>query len=162
MKSILILVLAFLHISTIAQETQKISLDDFAILLGDGWKGKLMYLNYSDGQEAFVNTEMEVVLENGKLVRQTIYPDEPKANSREVWKISKDGSKLNGEKVVSKKILEDGRTEIVTEFSGKDNRRKASMTRRYVFSKDHIEISKEVTIIKSGEKFVRNKYTYRR
>ena len=160
MKTIITLVLSMSLFVLNAQES--IELKDFNVLNDTNWKGTLIYKNYGDGKQVTLKTEMQIKIENDKIVYSVQYPDEPKANSILKKKIRKNGTYFGSEQVLEKTILVDGRTKIVTSFKGKDNNKKSTMYLTYIFNDKEISIEKQVQYYETNEKFTRNKQSYKR
>jgi hypothetical protein len=128
------------------------------------WKGTLTYLDYQT-QEPFI-MPANLRIENGKNKYQfklsLDYPKEPKANSTDKIKISKDGTKINKADVISNRKISEEKFEIVTEYSGKDNNKKAEIRVIYIIGKTQLIIRKEVKFENTENWILRNEYNYKR
>ncbi|WP_281540650.1 hypothetical protein [Maribacter aestuarii] len=158
MKTILITALYMSTFVSFSQE--KLTINDFNDLLGDKWTGQLTYQSYSGDGEMSIPTNARFQIEEGQLIKITEYPEEPHANSREEWKISQNPYTLNNEPILRVESSKDGSTIIQTEFMGEDKDREARMIREIYFNKRTLEITKHVEIIETGERFIRNKFSY--
>jgi len=92
------------------------------------------------------------------------YPNEPNANSNEKITISKDGTKINGKKVVSRSKNLQGDVEIFAEYLGKDGNEgnKAVIRNIYIFGENKFIIQKEIRFEGSNEWIKRNEYNFER
>jgi len=160
MKTILTSILICI-LSTINGQT-KINISDFEMLNNTKWKGTLTYKDYSNGNLTTLQTTLSVSLKKNKVITEIKFPREPKANSKNSIKIKKDGAYFGNEKVITNEISEDGTVKITTSFVGKDNYKKATMYKMYLFNKDTFTIVKEVQYLDSNKRFMRNKQNYKR
>ncbi|WP_146106935.1 hypothetical protein [Polaribacter porphyrae] len=161
MKTIITLLISLSVLLNLkAQDT--ITISDFEVLNNSNWKGTLMYKNYSDEKEVTLETTMKITLKSNKVINEIKFPKEPKANSKSSIKIRKNGTYFGNEKIISKEILADGFTKIITYYKGKDNNKKAKMYKTYLFNSNSFSITKLVEYLDSGEKIIRNKQTYKR
>lgn len=135
---------------------------DFKILHNTSWKGQLMYVNYSDGKEVTLPTTLKIELKGDKVIFITNFTYEPKANSKDVIKIKKNGTFFGNEAVKSKTIAKDGTVTILTEYKGKDDNKPATMYKSYVFNEAEVTVTKEVQFEGTSKRFVRNRYSYKR
>jgi hypothetical protein len=128
------------------------------------WKGALTYLDYQTNEPFTMPVNLRI--ENGKNKYQfelfLEYPKEPNANSTDKIKISKDGTKINKADVISNKKISEEDFEIITEYSGKDNNKKAEIRAIYIIGKAELIIRKEVKLENSENWILRNKYNYKR
>ena len=161
LTKILIVFIFLFSFENYSQNT--VTKDDIKILLGE-WTGTLTYIDYSSNKPYTMPANLTV--KQGKnenqLLLVIIYPKEPKANSRDKIKISKNGQLLNGKTVKSNEKLSNGLTQITTEYSGKDNNKNALIRNVYIFGENQFEIRKEVKFENSDEWLVRNEYNYNR
>ena len=97
-----------------------------------------------------------------ELLLLNIYPNEPKANSSEKIKISEDGKQLNKKLIKSKQRLPKGQIQIITEYKGKDNKKKALIRNIYILAGKQFVIRKEVQFENSDKWIMRNEYYYSR
>jgi hypothetical protein len=140
-----------------------ISPEDLDIIAGK-WKGSLTYLDYSTSKPFTMPANVSV--EPGKNEYQVQlfinYPKEPNANSKDKIVISKDGVLLNKTKITSREILKNQEIKITTEYSGKDNRKKALIRNIYIFGSQRFIIRKEVKFNDSADWLMRNEYNFAR
>lgn len=133
-------------------------------LLGD-WKGSLTYLDYKSGKPYNMPADLTVrQLSNDKLVFSNIYPNEPNANSNDTVTLADGGKMINNEVVKSKKILQNGNTEIITEYEGSDgNDNKPAIIRHtYTLSKLTYVVRKDVQFKGQADWVKRYEYSYNR
>jgi len=92
------------------------------------------------------------------------YPDEPKANSADTITISGNGKMINKERVRSKKKLDNGKLEIITEINGVDgNDNKPAIIRTtYTVGKNTYTNIKEIQFTGQNEWIKRHEYSYTR
>ena len=163
-KTLSIVIIIFALLFSIKNYSQNIvTKDDLQILLGK-WTGTLKYIDY--GSNKPYTMPANLIVEQGKNENQILlfnnYPNEPKANSKDKIKISKNGELLDNKKVKSKEKLADNQIQIITEYSGKDNKKKALIRNIYIIGEKKFVIRKEVKFNNSEEWIVRNKYSYNR
>lgn len=161
LTKILIVLIFLIAQGTYAQNT--ISPDDLDIISGK-WKGTLTYLDYSTNKPFTMPANVSV--ERGKNEYQVQllinYPKEPNANSKDKIIISKDGVLLNKTRVTSRELLTNQEIKITTEYSGKDNRKKALIRNVYIFGAQRFIIRKEVKFDDSADWLMRNEYNFAR
>jgi hypothetical protein len=90
------------------------------------------------------------------------FPDEPQANSEETFSISDGGTMLNGEPVTSKRLLEDGKLEIVTESTGTDDDQPATIRQTYIIGADVFVTRKDVQFVGQEEWLNRNEFNFKK
>lgn len=90
------------------------------------------------------------------------YPDEPKANNKDIVTISKDGRTIDGETVIERTNLSGNVLKIVTEKSGSDNDKKAMFRYTYLIGSKSFTIKKEVRYEGATEFLERNQYLWKR
>jgi hypothetical protein len=136
---------------------------DLATLEGKEWSGSLSYLDYSKGtREAIaVSLKFEPVAETS-IAFAIKYPGEAQYNSRENYKWSEDGCRLNDAEIVSRTILPGGAVEIVTESEGIDDRRMAHIRTTYAISSEQFLVRKDVKFSEDDTFFNRNEYALSR
>jgi len=136
---------------------------DIEIILGD-WTGSLTYIDYSSNEPYTMPADVTVKQgENkNKLTLIFKYPNEPNANSKGQISISKKGDKINKEIVVLKRELSNEQLEIITEYKGKDNKKKALIRNKYILGSKKFVIRKEVKFENSNEWIMRNEYSFER
>lgn len=149
----------------VSQNSSKVSKKDFQILVGS-WQGSLTYLDYSSGKPYTMPADVNVsqVANSKTFIFTNLYPNEPKANSADTVVISKKGKLLNKATVTSKRKLDDGNTEIVTEFLGTDgNDNKPAVIRHtYLIGKNTYTNAEHVQFVGQNEWIKRNEYSYKR
>ncbi|MEO6932696.1 MAG: hypothetical protein ABI151_13770 [Chitinophagaceae bacterium] len=100
----------------------------------------------------------------GTFIFENFYPNEPKANSIDTFRISKDGKRINGESVKWRKESGNGNAEIVTEIEGKDGNddRSAVIKQTYLIGKKIFSITKEVMFASHKVWIKRHEFSYSR
>jgi len=164
-----IFISSFLIVSSlfgsISIDTPKLRVKDLQLLTGNQWTGTLTYLDYRTNKKVSIASNLLVSRSNGdKLswVFEYQYPDEPKANGKEIVTISKDGGIINGEKVVERVKLAGNTLRIVTEKNGSDNDKKALFRFTYLIGPKSFSIKKDVRY-EGAEAFIeRNQFSWRR
>ncbi|GAA4275830.1 hypothetical protein [Aquimarina mytili] len=159
MKAILVSIYLFFTTISIAQNTVQIS--DLELLKGN-WSGELMYINYSDNREVTLRSTLQIEIKKDKLIGKIGYTDEPSANGKFVIKLKENGTFINNEEIITKSKLDNNSLKIVTKYDGKDNDKPATIFITYVFDNTHFSMTKEVLFENTTERFVRNKYTYKK
>ncbi|MBT8273180.1 MAG: hypothetical protein KJO77_05200 [Bacteroidia bacterium] len=158
----IVLLLTFLTAYS-AQAQDTVSPDDFKIIIGE-WTGSLTYIDYSSNKPYTMPANLKV--EQGKnqnqLLLKYIYPNEPKANSKDKIKFSKSGDLINNKIVKSKQALENGQLQITTEYSGKDNNKTALIRNLFILGENQFIIRKEVKLNDSDGWITRNEYNFKR
>ena len=76
--------------------------------------------------------------------------------------LSKDGTTIDGERVIERTNLAGKTLKIVTEKNGPDNDKKALFRFTYLLSKTNFSIKKEVKDEDATEFFVRNEFSWKR
>ena len=125
--------------------------------------GTLTYLDYGSGKEVSIKSSLTVksAKSDGRAWDfDFIYPDEPNANESERVTLSADGRSLNNENVVSARSAADGTLKVVTEVTGKDNGKDATIRHTYSINESSFSIRKEVRLVGSTDFFVRNVYSW--
>ena len=161
-----VLVIAFLVFSyTSFSQIVKVSRNEFSLFLGN-WKGNLTYLDYSSNTPYTMPADVSVkrIKLTNKFVFSNIYPDEPKANSNDTFVISKKGTAINQEIIKSKRFLENGNIEIVTEYLGADGNEDKSATIRHIYTieKKFFLKRKDIQFLGQTEWIKRHEYSYKR
>ena len=158
-----ILLLSKSYAQEINQESSDLKVEpkDLAIIIGD-WAGTLTYKDYSSGEPYTMPANLSVKQGKNEYELRLVntYPNEPKANSEGKLKLSKDENKLNKNQIKSKQKLPNGQVQIITEYQGKDNRKKALIRNIYLLSSEQFVIRKEVQFKNSEIWTVRNEYNY--
>lgn len=161
LTKIIIVFVLLLSLDSYAQDT--ITPDDLYILKGK-WTGTLTYMDYSSNKPFTMPANL--IVKQGKNQNQLVllvsYPKEPHANSKKKIRISKNGLQLNKHEIKSKKTITNDQVQIITEYSGKDNNRKALIKNIYILGKNQFVIRKEVKFENSEDWLLRNEYKYTR
>ena len=139
-----------------------ISTDDFKDLDGSSWEGTLTYLDYQSGELTDIATTMQFRTTKNSIEQNIHYVWEPHKKVQSITIIKKRGKVLGKQKVVSLTKREDGTTILTTQAKGKDDDRKAIFTFTYEFNHDFYQVTKEVQLEGSNERFMRNRYKYQR
>jgi len=128
------------------------------------WEGALTYLDYQTNEPFTMPVNLNI--ENGKneyLFKLFLeYPKEPKANGTDKIRLSKDGTRINKATIISTRELTEEEFEIITEYSGKDNNKKAQIRVTYIIKRTELIIRKEVKFKNSEEWILRSEYNYNR
>lgn len=143
---------------------QTISVADFKALEGK-WKGKLTYLDYSSNKPTSIPTKALI-----ELVSDTTfdlffyYTEEPDKNEGNRYIIQKNGTALNGMKVIERAPQADGTLKIVLENKGPDgnDNRPATFHQVMMISATHFTSTKMVKFDGENEFFQRNQYLFTR
>jgi hypothetical protein len=138
--------------------------NDFMILTGSQWKGKLTYLDYGSNKRTTIPANLTVTV--SEKDRNTFYfyqeyPKEPHANSTDTVTISKDGKMLGDETFVKREKI-GTMIRMLTEKkygSGEDLK---EFRYTYLISTNLFSIKKEEKGQKDSVFFVRNIYEYQR
>jgi len=162
---ILALLLGSQIFGSVSLNEARIKRDDLQILTGTQWTGTLTYLDYRSKKKVSIPANLNVmpnVEDKWSWVFQYVYPDEPKANSREIVRLSKDGRSLNGEVVLERTSLPDNSVRFVTEKKGTDNDRSAVIRFTYLLNAKSFSIRKEVRYEDEVQFFERNSFEWKR
>ena len=147
-----------------AQEKEDlVSIDDLDLIIGE-WQGTLTYIDYGSGSPYTMPVEATITAgkKNNLLQIEMVYPNEPKANNSSKITISRDGKSINKQTIVSRLINASGEVEIITEDSGKDDNRQATIRHTYILGKDRFINRKEVRFAEQDDWLMRNEFSYRR
>ena len=159
------LLIASSFFGLVSLKTPQVKTKDLQILTGANWTGSLSYLDYRKNKLVSIPSNLIVTqsaTDKSSWIFEYQYPDEPKANSKEIVTLSKDGKILNGGRVTEKTKLTGDRLKIVTEKEGPDNDKNALFRFTYLLDKTTFSIKKEVKYEEATEFFVRNEYTWKR
>ncbi len=166
MKTIFVTLSILFFTSLVAQQKPEVKAGDFTVIFGQ-MNGSLTYLDYSTGKPytmpAKISTKINPKNPN-EIIQNVSYPDEPKANGIDTFKISENGKKLNDLTVMSRKVLTDGQLQIVAERKGQDgnDHKNAILRYTYTMGKEGFEIKKEVLFDGENKWVLRNTYAYKR
>ncbi|MBS4065949.1 MAG: DoxX family protein [Chitinophagaceae bacterium] len=129
------------------------------------WHGVLTYIDYTSGFPTNIETKVHSRKkddeQNSRVwLLKYEYPKEPGANAEGQYELSKDGSMINGEKIVEKEQLKDGSLKIAFERRGKDGNDQKPCTIRTVIQLNvtDLVILKLVKFDGEQEYFQRNQY----
>lgn len=160
-KMLIILVLSFTSTGILLAQN-KVEISEINYLNNTKWQGNLMYINYSDGKEVHLKTDMQLHIKGNKIFMLTQYNNEPNANSKGVIKLKKGGTYFGKDKVIEKTQLDNNIIKIVTMYEGRDNNKEATIYKTYLLNEESYNVIKEVQYKDSDEKFIRNKFSYTR
>ncbi len=140
-----------------------ISIDDLAPLTGPEWTGSLSYLDYGSNKTATIPVSIRFDSAKSASIRYHIkFPGESQYNESAKLKITRDGTRLNGEPVVKRSLLPDGTVVVVTRDKAKDDGRPADIRTTYSLSTAALTIRKDVRFAGDNDYFERNAYTLTR
>ena len=141
----------------------KIEANEIKKLIGT-WKGSLTYVDYRTNKPYSMPCTLDIITkkENRKFILKYTYPNEPKANSSEQLKFSKDLRKING-KIISQKLRNaEDNVELTTSYNGKDgnDNKKAAIRNIYIVGEEIFIIRKEVKFEGSEDWIKRSEYDF--
>ncbi|MGB5627587.1 MAG: hypothetical protein WBM61_17775 [Woeseiaceae bacterium] len=143
-----------------AQAGPVASAEDFRVVAGSGWNGHLSYLDYSSEALSQIPVEIRIDEPDGRTLSYSIrYPGETQYNSSEKIKLSRDGRKLNGGLIVTRKQNDNGDLTLVTTYQGQDDNRRADIRVTYAIGSTAFSISKEVRFEGESDYFMRSQYS---
>jgi hypothetical protein len=138
---------------------------DLATLIGE-WEGTLTYLDYTTNQPYTMPANLVVRpgRNENQLKASHSYPSEPQANENFTFRISRDGSKFNRDRVSSREVLPDGQIRIITTHRAKDgNERQMALIRfTYTIGPTEFGVRKEVQFVGTTDWIMRNEYRYQK
>jgi len=146
-------------------EAPKVKTEDLQRLTGARWTGTLTYADYGTNKKVSIPSNLTVTRSAANKLSWVFeyqYPDEPKANSKATVTIGKDGTTIDGEKVIERTRLAGDTLRIVTEKPGPDNNKSALFRFTYLLSATSFSIKKEVRYEGATEFFERNQYSWQR
>jgi uncharacterized membrane protein YphA (DoxX/SURF4 family) len=148
---------------TLSAQDAAILKEDIAMIQGK-WKGTLTYRDFKSAKDVTMPCNLDLeVKKNGKdLVMNYAYPDNAGWNSSDNISISADGKSINGEKITSRKKLDDGNIEIIIESTGQDGSTPATIRQIITFGPSTFTLTRQVQYMTTGEKFQRNMYKWTR
>lgn len=139
-----------------------VSRADLMAVAGDGWKGELIYRDYSPPfGEVKLAVEAIVTARQDGLSLALHYPKEPGADGESVLTLSADGTMLDGEFVVAREQSGD-RLTITTQARCEDDNLTATCRHVYTISPKAFGWTKLVALDRDGKEFQRNAYTFTR
>ncbi len=162
MKAFFVTISILIFTSVIAQPSPEVKAIDFAVIFGQ-MNGSLTYLDYSSGKPYTMPANIFTKINpknSSEIIQMVSYPDEPKANGIDSFRISKDGKMLNNLAITSRKQLSNGSLELVGERKGQDGNDNKNAILRYTYTlgKNIFVIKKEVLF--DGEKNWVLRHTY--
>lgn len=138
---------------------------DFDVLSGSVWNGQLTYLDYTAKAPRTIRSTLRVEKVKAGWNWATGYNDEPHADSAELVQILDNGAViLSGdtrERVIERSRV-NGSTRIVTEHTGTDDGRAATIRRVYELGPKACTITKLVRFQGDEAYFQRNTYAWSR
>jgi len=143
--------------------SQNVTVEDLEMAIGN-WEGSITYIDYQSNKPFTMPANLRV--EQGKnaytLLLNNSYPNEPKANSSDKIKISKDGSFLNKHQVTTRTKSKNNGVELQTEHESKDAGKKALIRYTYRIGPEIFMIRKEVQFKAQNNWLKRSEYSYTR
>ncbi|MFZ4543755.1 MAG: hypothetical protein ACOYOA_06880 [Saprospiraceae bacterium] len=150
-------------IPAFAQLNASLRANDLKPLLGI-WRGNLTYLDYSSNKPYSMPADIKIsqIGKSSNFILFNTYPDEPQANSTDTIIISKGGTMISKESVISVHRKVKGTIEFTNEIQGEDgNDNKAALIRHiYKAYKKNFSIRKEVQFKGEQKWILRNEYKY--
>jgi hypothetical protein len=158
---IAIIVISFGSTIAFAQAPAKVSLKDFKTVFGK-WEGSLTYLDYGTGKPFSMPANIAISGNGKQLFYENSYPEEAEANECDTALIAAKGTMVDDEKVVSKRKLENGNLEIITEITGVDgnDNKSARMRHTYTLGRDVYVVRKDVLFEGEKDWVMRHEYRY--
>lgn len=142
--------------------SQSIPMDALDVLEGDGWKGYLVFKDFTTEDKMKKSVEMEVSkVKDGIYSIAYSYPNTPSENVKSKVKIEEEGKEIDGNLVISSSSS-NGILTIHAETKGKDNYRKATFYFTYMIGPNIYSLKKEVKYDDRDEKFTRSEYSLSR
>jgi uncharacterized membrane protein YphA (DoxX/SURF4 family) len=137
--------------------------DDLKKIEGN-WKGVLAYKDYKSGKEVVMPCDLEVKLKDDmKLVQMAYnYPEEKSHNNKDQVRISADGTRINGEKLLERTVDENGNIKLIIETRGEDGSKPAIIKQIIVISDTSFTLTKVVQYMTTGETIQRNQYRWKK
>ncbi|MBC3874430.1 hypothetical protein [Undibacterium flavidum] len=151
--------------SAVAQNSNRILVEDMQKIAGTLWRGKLTYLDYSANVLRSIPSNLLVAEskdDSSIWLWSYGYDDEPHANAKDGIKLSADGRQLGDENLIERRVTEDGTLILVTSMSGQDDKRQAQFRFTYTITKNAFTRQKEVKLESGGDYFVRHTYAWTR
>jgi len=136
---------------------------DIDNLIGN-WEGTLTYLDYKSGKPFTMNANVNIekLKKSNDLIFLNIYSKESSANSKDTLTISKNKKYVNNLIIKSRKELENGAIEIITEelsIDGNDDK-EAFIKHTLIISKTKLIKRKDVKFVGENEWINRSEYSY--
>ena len=147
---VIFLALSWFGIFSSHAQSAHITPGDIKQLLGD-WKGTLTYLDYTTNKPYTMPSEVKIseIKRSHQLIFSNSYPNEPKANNADTVSISHRGEMIDKELVKTRIVLNNGNTEIITEYKSVDgNKNEPALIRHtYTFGKTTFVKRKEIQFV---------------
>ena len=136
---------------------------DIDNLIGN-WEGTLTYLDYTSGKSITMNANVNIekINKSNDLVFSNSYSKEANANDKDTLTISKNKKYLNNLIIKSRKELENGAIEIITEelsIDGNDDK-EAIVKHTLIINKTKLIKRKDVKFIGENKWINRSEYSY--
>lgn len=160
----ILFIISILIAAFVPKDDPALNLSDLKNINGE-WVGYLMYKDYSNNKEVVIPAQLLVTHSDTSQYTWLFaisYPDEPHMNNSSSISMSIDGNKFDNEFLISKNYLTDSSLHFITESTGEDNEKKATLRHIYTFSNIEIVIRKEVKYDGENEYFFRNEYKVKR
>jgi hypothetical protein len=139
---------------------------DFASLEGAPWAGTLTYIDYATGKATTIPSTLRVEPLGPGAWRWSIgYSDEPHADSTSTVRVVDDEAAVmydDTREPVVHRSRDGATTEIITEFTGEDDSRPATIRRKYLFSAHEFSVRKLVRHADAPDFFKRHEYRWTR
>lgn len=146
-----------------AQNYSSPTLNDFDKLAGN-WHGTLTYLDYSTGKPFTMPADLKIgrIAKTNKFSFSNSYPKESNANSIDTMTVAADGKYIDRELIKSRKKLQNGAIQLITEELGKDgnDNKQAILRHTYTFAKNTFSKRKDVQFVGETQWINRNEYLY--
>ena len=132
--------------------------------LEGSWKGVLMYKDYTSGKEVSIPCNMEVKLKNDwKQIQMAYdYTEERSHNNKDQVRITADGTRINGEKLLERTVDENGNVKLIIESRGEDGSKPAIIKQIIEISDTSFIMTKVVQYMTTGETIQRNQYRWKK
>ena len=143
-------------------EAPALSMSDLQSVAGDGWKGELVYRDYSPpfGQVKLA-VEAKVAVRSDGVSLALHYPKEPSADDTSDLLLSADGRMFDGETVTARDRIGDKLT-VTTQARCEDNDLPAACMHIYTLAPQAFGWVKLVTLDSDGQQFQRHAYAFTR
>jgi len=160
MKKYITLAIVLITVTLHGQSENTVTNEKVLSLNNTQWVGELMYLDYSNGKETTLKTNMQITTKNNKITMNTQFVYEPSAISKNTIKFKKNGTYFGNEKITNKSVSADGTITVITTCEGRDNNEPPTITKTYNISELYFSVTKEVQFKDAKTKFIRNRSTY--
>ena len=140
-----------------------VTMDELRTLEGDDWEGSLSYLNYGSEKRSSIPVKVAIkVLDENTLQYAIQYPGEAQHNAKELLKLSRDGTHIDGYDITGREQTADGMLILTTEGKGRDDDRPADIQVIFTVAADRFNIRKNIRFESSEAYFNRNEYSFKR